>query len=201
MHSLVMIKPDALGLTISSEVAKQLFRDFAYFLLHRNTNPENVVNPKCNEEAVRQIQERSISEMSFRGVLPKPWVLAFSLLSYADNHFQSERAETAGALEAGLRCLSGNIYNERRLILSPENVANIYYGSAEDIMTKLHDYLDGHEVVIIDLGNTETFIFQWWKTFSRHYFLDYSLEKYPLRNLIHVAEEDSKYLKELMEER
>ena len=78
---------------------------------------------------------------------------------------------------------------------------NIYFGSNEVIMTKLHEYLDGHEVVIVDLGDIEAFILQWWKTFSRHYFLDYSMEKYPLRNLIHVAEEDNVYLKKIMEER
>ena len=66
-------------------------------------------------------------------------------------------------------------------------------------MSKLHKYLDGREVILADIVNTETFVLQWWKTFSRHYFLDYSRERYPLRNLIHVAEEDSVYIKKLME--
>ena len=79
-------------------------------------------------------------------------------------------------------------------------MATIYSGSDGDIMVRLHEYLDGREVVLADIENTEMFVLQWWKTFSRHYFLDYSQERYPLRNLIHVAEEDSGYLKKLMEE-
>lgn len=201
MHSFVMIKPDAFELTIPSEVARQLFRDFSYFLIHRGVNPENAINHKCSEEAVRQIQERSVSEMSFRGELRKPEVTAYSLLSYAEEYFHKGGTEIADVLQAGLRCLSGGVYYAKRMTLSPENVENIYFGSNEVIMSKLHEYLDGHEVIIVDLGDIEMFILQWWKTFSRHYFLDYSMEKYPLRNLIHVAEEDNVYLKKLMEER
>lgn len=83
----------------------------------------------------------------------------------------------------------------KKLTLSSGNVESIYSGSDKNVMTKLHEYLDGNEAVLADIGNTETFVLQFWKTFSRHYFLDYSQERYPLRNLIHVAEEDSVYIK------
>ena len=56
-------------------------------------------------------------------------------------------------------------------------------------MEMLHEYLDGQDVHIVDMGNTDRYILQWWKTFVRHYFLDYSQRKYYLRNLIHVVEE------------
>lgn len=200
MHSFIMIKPDAFELTVPADVAGQLFRDFAHFLLHRAVNPENAISTEYSEEAVRQIRERAVSEASFRGEVWEPGVMAASLLSYAEEHFRGGRLDVAGVLEDGLRCLSGSDFCAKKLTLSPGNVETIYSGSDGDIMTRLHEYLDGREVVLADIGSTETFVLQWWKTFSRHYFLDYSRERYPLKNLIHVAEEDSVYLKKLMEE-
>ena len=200
MHSIIMIKPDAFGVTVPADVAGQLFRDFAHFLLHRTVNPENTTSPEYSEEAVRQIRERAVSEASFRGEVLEPGVMATSLLLYAEEHFCGGRPDVAGVLEGGLRCLSGGGFCAKKLTLSPGNVETIYSGSDGDIMVRLHEYLDGREVVLADIGNTEVFVLQWWKTFSRHYFLDYSRERYPLRNLIHVAEEDSGYLKKLMEE-
>lgn len=200
MHSFIMIKPDAFELTVQADVAGQLFRDFAHFLLHRTVNPENTISPELSEEAVRQIRERAVSEASFRGEVREPGVMAASLLLYAEEHFRGGRPNVAEVLEGGLRCLSCGSFCAKKLILSPGNVEIIYSGSDGNIMARLHEYLDGREVVLADIGTTEAFIFQWWKTFSRHYFLDYSKERYPLRNLIHVAEEDSVYLKKLMEE-
>lgn len=200
MHSFIMIKPDAFELTVPADVAGQLFRDFAHFLLHHTVNPENAISPEYSEEAVRQIRERAVSEASFRGEVWEPGVMVASLLSYAEEHFRGGRPDVAGVLEGGLRCLSGGSFCAKKLTLSPGNVETIYSGSDGDIMARLHEYLDGSEVILADIGNTEAFVLQWWKTFSRHYFLDYSRERYPLRNLIHVAEEDSVYLKKLMEE-
>lgn len=200
MHSFIMIKPDAFELMVPTDVAGQLFRDFAHFLLHRTVNPENTTSPEYSEEAVRQIRERAVSEASFRGEVREPSVMVASLLSYAEEHFRGGWLDVAGVLENGLRCLSGGGFCTKKLTLFPRNVETIYSGSDGNIMAKLHEYLDWREVVLADIENTEAFILQWWKTFSRHYFLDYSRERYPLRNLIHVAEEDSVYLKKLMEE-
>ncbi len=199
MHNFIMIKPDAFELTVPANVANQLFCDFAYFLLHRTVNPENMINPKCSEEAVCQIRERAVSEAAFRGEVWEPGVMVASLLTYAAEHFHGGRPNVAGVLESGLRCLNSGGFCAKKLTLSPGNVETIYSGSDGDIMSKLHEYLDGREVILADIVNTETFVLQWWKTFSRHYFLDYSRERYPLRNLIHVAEEDSVYIKKLME--
>lgn len=200
MNSFIMIKPDAFGLRVPADVAGQLFRDFAHFLLHRTVNPENAISPEYSKEAVRQIRERAVSEASFRGEVLEPGAMATSLLLYAEENFCGGRLDVAEVLEGGLRCLNGGGFCAKKLTLSPGNVETIYSGSDGDIMTRLHEYLDGREVVLVDTGNTEVFVLQWWKTFSRHYFLDYSRERYPLRNLIHVAEEDSGYLKKLMEE-
>lgn len=200
MHSFIMIKPDAFELTVPADVAGQLFRDFAHFLLHRTANSENTINPEYSEEAVRQIWERAVSEKSFRGEVRDPGVMVTSLLSYAEEYFRGGRTDVARVLEGGFRCLSGGIFCAKKLTMSSEDVETIYSGSDGDIMVKLHEYLDGREVVLANIGNAETFVLQWWKTFARHFFLDYSQERYPLRNLIHVAEEDSVYLKKLMEE-
>lgn len=201
MHSYIIIKPDAFELTVQANMAWQLFYDFAHFLLHRTVNPENTICPECSEEAARQIRERAVSELSFRGEVLKPEVMAVSLLSYAEEHLRGGRSNVAEVLEGGLRCLSADGFRTKKLTLSPGDVEIIYSGSDGDIMIRLHEYLDGSEVVLVDIENTEAFILQWWKTFSRHYFLDYSRERYPLKNLIHVAEEDSVYLKKIMEEK
>lgn len=104
----------------------------------------------------------------------------------------------AEVLEAGLRCLgSSELYI---ITLSPENVRAIYSDSDNEVMNRLHEYLDGNEIELVNMGNVDIFVLQWWKTFSRHYFLDYSSERYLLKNLIHVAEEDGVYIKKLMEE-
>lgn len=195
MHSYIIIKPDAFGLTVQENTAWQLFYDFAYFLLHRTVNPENVICPESSEEAVRQIREREMSELSFRGEVSNPEGMAVSLSAYADEYIHGRRLNVAEVLEGGLRCLSSDVFRTKKLTLSQMDVETIYSGSDEGIMIKLHEYLDQSEVVLVDTGNTEVFILQWWKTFSRHYFLDYSRERHPLKNLIHVAEEDSVYLK------
>ena len=199
MHSFIMIKPDAFELTVPADMANQLFFDFAYFLLHRTVNPENMINPKCSEEAVCQIRERAVSEAAFRGEVWEPGVMAASLLSYAAEHFRKGQPNVAGVLVSGLRCLNGGDFCAKKLTLSYRNVETIYSGSDGEIMSRLHEYLDGREVILADIENIKTFVLQWWKTFSRHYFLDYSQERYPLRNLIHVAEEDKVYLKKLMD--
>ena len=139
--------------------------------------------------------------MSFRGEARKPEVIVASLLAYAETYLCGGLSNVAKVLEDGLRCLSTDVFYSKKVTLSTMDVENIYLDSNEDIIVKLHKYLDRREVVLIDMGKTETFILQWWKTFSRHYFLDYSKEKYPLENLIHVAEEDRVYLKKIMEER
>lgn len=87
-----------------------------------------------------------------------------------------------------------------KFTLSPENVRAIYSDSDNEVMNRLHEYLDGNEIELVNMGNVDIFVLQWWKTFSRHYFLDYSSERYLLKNLIHVAEEDGVYIKKLMEE-
>lgn len=201
MHSYIIIKPDAFELTVQAAMVRQLFYDFSYFLLYRTVNPKNDICPEFSEEAVRQISERAVCEMSFRGEARKPEVIVASLLAYAETYLCGGLSNVAKVLEDGLRCLSTDVFYSKKVTLSTMDVENIYLDSNEDIIVKLHKYLDRREVVLIDMGKTETFILQWWKTFSRHYFLDYSKEKYPLENLIHVAEEDRVYLKKIMEER
>ena len=66
MINYVIIKPDAFTTKISSEIARQLFFDFAYFLIYDEVNKDNKICCKFSEEAVQQIKERAISEESFR---------------------------------------------------------------------------------------------------------------------------------------
>lgn len=196
--SVVMIKPDALEHTTSAGVARLLFCDFAYFLLHRAVNPRHRgVEP--TEEAVRQIRERAASEVSFRGEVLEPGILAKAFLSYSQENFREGQLNVADVLKGGLECLSDGPLDTRQITLSSYDVTMIYQGTDTDVLNDLHEYLDWHEVLLVDMGSTSVFILQWWKTFCRHFFLDYSREKYPLRNLMHVAEEDRVYLKKMME--
>lgn len=194
MINYVIIKPDAFTTKISAEVTRQLFFDFAYFLMNDEVNKDNKICRKFSEEAVQQIKERAVSEESFRRKSKNLINIADSLISYAEGKYSGGLYVVSDVLEMGLSCLKMENINLKKISLTFEDVEAIYFECDEAVMEMLHEYLDGEDVHIVDMGNTDRYILQWWKTFARHYFLDYSQRKYHLRNLIHVVEEDGIYI-------
>lgn len=194
MINYVIIKPDAFTTKISSEIARQLFFDFAYFLIYDEVNKDNKICCKFSEEAVQQIKERAISEESFRRKNKNLIKITDSLISYAKENYNGGLFVVSEVLEMGLNCLKMKDITVKKISLTFDDVEAIYSDSDEAIMEMLHEYLDGQDVHIVDMGNTDRYILQWWKTFVRHYFLDYSQRKYYLRNLIHVVEEKVIYI-------
>lgn len=195
--NIIMLKPDALDAQVDGELVYNLLIAFANHLKGNNepslSNEMNVVA----SEAYRHTYERSLTEKSFSGdtrIVPLQKI--YALMKYADNCRTRRNINVADVIICGIEIIGYEILHDKLIQLSASDVERIYprqfiEDDSKNNEWRLHLYLDNQKVRIIQLrGRYGSFILQHLKTYVRHFLIMEREEPFPLKNLIHVSDED-----------
>lgn len=143
--------------------------------------------------ANRQIVERAVSELAFRGQVAAA-VDCVERLARAAASWPDEPQPTVAVLRRSVECFGFQLASSAEVILTEADVDSIYRGATstanyEQVRAALLAYLVGHPIHLWKLaGVQDRAVLQWWKTYVRHILMDREPGTYPLRNLVHVCE-------------
>lgn len=203
---IIIIKPDAINATVGLETAKSLFQAFANHLSIKcdaKLSPDMLV---LKNNAEKQILERSITELTFQGDLTN--INSHILENFIDisTKWENPIVSIVDIITQGLYALGCEIQCEIKYVFNEHDINEIYlvntHDSLHDLSTKLYSYLCGHEIIIIKVSCINgSFLLHHWKTFVRHFCILNRTEKFPLKNLLHVCEEDYEYVNKLCKNR
>lgn len=202
---MIVIKPDGIKTRVSSNLAIGLFDSFGKYLSGQALT--SIIGDNCGimdklaNDAHQQILERSETEPSFEG---DPTTIdsgvCYRLHAVADN-LPGDDVAVFRVIILGLVAFGYDL-EIRKHTLCYNDVDSIYSLSDRcdfHLSERLHNYLDGEPVLIVAMSNgPAAFIVQHWKTFLRHFFIRDRVERFPLRNLIHVCEDDRYYVESLL---
>jgi len=153
--------------------------------------------------AAKQIHERSMTELTFKGSVAHKQESA-TRLRQSVSLLEDETLPTLSVLRQSIEGLGFSIEEAYRHVCTESDVEAIYPshpGRSGDIHLELIDYLVGHPIEIWWLsGEQHPCVLQWWKTYVRHLFKDrLPNQEYLIRNLVHVCDgEDRLYLSRLL---
>lgn len=195
-REIVMIKPDAFDTFVDKNLITAFFVGIADFLQGTNNIDSSYLHYRDN--AIKQIKERAIEEESFQGELSV--CDANRLNTNIVRHLSKVKSDFVDSVIVDcLSLLNFDVIADKEYVLTHEDVSRIYsLIDDDDLSIRLHDYLDNKTVKIIALAGENDYLLQWIKTFVRNFFIKNREERFPLKNLIHVCEEDYKYLEEIV---
>lgn len=191
-----MIKPDAFEAYRKKEVITAFYTGIGDFLIGTNKIDHRYLHIRDN--AITQIRERSVDELSFQGELS--WVCANRLSVNIANHLDRIMDDyVCNVIVDTINTMGFNIISDKNYILTAHDVSCIYSLSDDNNISKrLHGYLDNRTVRILLLSGENEYLLQWIKTFVRHFFINDRTEAFPLKNLIHVSEDDFYYIEKIV---
>ena len=191
-----MIKPDAFEVYGSEEAVIAFYKAIEDFLTGSDTVGGGYASRR--DAAARQIMERSATEPAFQGKLSAED--GNRLVQNIEDRIGTASGDMiCNIIEDAVELMGFRILQGKTCRLTPDDVSAIYSLSDENSLAqRLHDYLDGKTVRILLLSGDNGFLLQWIKTFVRHFFILDRTEVFPLKNLIHVSEEDFSYMESFL---